>query len=273
MADQRRRQWVAMDVFLLDSPLGVGIREKFGPAGLILFHAYLYACKRNSVQGQISYSSEADALALMSLPGLALTNERGETWALETFWRFLGHHKVIRRRRRGRLTDVLATKWGKWQQTPPRGGGGGEKPTSEAGFTDEIQTENAENGNGLGRIDRDNDNDSDKDIQKPSSGKPDPSLFASFWSAYPRHVAKAAAEKAWAKIVKTIDPLTIVVGAERMAADPNLPAEQFIPHPATWLNQQRWNDPPYPSATGRAPQANTRDAGKLALLQGLRAGA
>jgi hypothetical protein len=171
------------------------------------------------------------------------------------------------------VEHAIATKWGKWQQTPPRGGGGGEKPTSEAGFTDEIQTENAENGNGLGRIDRDNDNDSDKDIQKPSSGKPDPSLFASFWSAYPRHVAKAAAEKAWAKIVKTIDPLTIVVGAERMAADPNLPAEQFIPHPATWLNQQRWNDPPYPSATGRAPQANTRDAGKLALLQGLRAGA
>lgn len=91
---------------------------------------------------------------------------------------------------------------------------------------------------------------------EPSYNHPEPSvtpgaaaptlMFDRFWKAYPRHIGKAAALRKWLTLIKTVDPTVIVAGAERMAADPNLPAERFIPHPVTWLNQGRWDDDPYP---------------------------
>jgi len=68
--------------------------------------------------------------------------------------------------------------------------------------------------------------------------------FEEFWAWYPRKVGKAAARKAWKKC-KT-DSETVIAGALRMATDSNLPEMQFIPHPSTWLNEERWNDDPYP---------------------------
>ena len=37
----------------------------------------------------------------------------------------------------------------------------------------------------------------------------------------------------------------VLEGVTRFASDPNLPAPQFIPRAATWLNQERWDDEPY----------------------------
>ena len=37
----------------------------------------------------------------------------------------------------------------------------------------------------------------------------------------------------------------VLEGVKRFAADPNLPAPQFVPRAATWLNQERWDDEPY----------------------------
>ena len=74
-----------------------------------------------------------------------------------------------------------------------------------------------------------------------------PDLFAEFWTAYPRKVGKDAARKSWAKAVKRADPQHIIAAALRFRRDPNLPADRgFIPHPATWLNQGRWDDEPLP---------------------------
>lgn len=41
-------------------------------------------------------------------------------------------------------------------------------------------------------------------------------------------------------------------GLERLRNDPNRPAPEYVPRPMTWLNQERWNDDPYPAraATG-----------------------
>lgn len=39
-------------------------------------------------------------------------------------------------------------------------------------------------------------------------------------------------------------------GLARLAADPNRPAPEFVPRPMTWLNQERWNDDPYPVRSG-----------------------
>ena len=70
--------------------------------------------------------------------------------------------------------------------------------------------------------------------------------FEKFWNAYPRKVAKKTAYKAWLNIVSPDLVDTVIAGAIRFAHDPNLPVEQFVPHPATWLRSERWNDGPLP---------------------------
>lgn len=62
--------------------------------------------------------------------------------------------------------------------------------------------------------------------------------FLDFWKAYPRKTAKLAAERAWRKIkVDQVQPLLKALTSYKFDPDP-----KFIPHPATWLNQGRWED-------------------------------
>lgn len=70
--------------------------------------------------------------------------------------------------------------------------------------------------------------------------------FAMFWNIYPRKAGKQAAQRAFAKALNVATIETIIAGATRFAADPNLPPKQFIPHPATWLNGGCWDDEPLP---------------------------
>lgn len=69
--------------------------------------------------------------------------------------------------------------------------------------------------------------------------------FEQFWKAYPRRVGKGAAEKAFTKI-RISDSLlkTILSAIETAKLTPAWLKDdgQFIPHPATWLNQRRWED-------------------------------
>lgn len=69
--------------------------------------------------------------------------------------------------------------------------------------------------------------------------------FDTFWSVYPRRVAKQSAIKAWEKAVRVETPEVIIEGARRYANDPNR-EPQFTAHPATWLNAHRWGDDPLP---------------------------
>ena len=70
--------------------------------------------------------------------------------------------------------------------------------------------------------------------------------FEKFWEAYPRRQAKAEAFKAYRKALKTSTVEEILTGIRQFATDPYLPPKQFVPMPATWLNQERWNDGPLP---------------------------
>jgi hypothetical protein len=79
-----------------------------------------------------------------------------------------------------------------------------------------------------------------------AQGDRPPTPFDQFYDAYPRHVGRRKAEAAWAAATKRADPQTIINGARRFAADPNLPGENFIPHPTTWLNRDGWEDDPLP---------------------------
>ena len=65
--------------------------------------------------------------------------------------------------------------------------------------------------------------------------------FNKFYSSYPKKVGKAKAEKAFLKI-KPDEELfaTMMAALERHKKKWDDP--QFIPHPATWLNNSRWED-------------------------------
>lgn len=69
--------------------------------------------------------------------------------------------------------------------------------------------------------------------------------FLDFYAAYPRHVGKEAARRAFEKAVKAGTPAAdIVEGARRYAAATAAAGTEtrYIAHPATWLNAGRWND-------------------------------
>jgi len=95
-----------------------------------------------------------------------------------------------------------------------------------------------------------NDNDYEdqktKDIpQKKTKGKPVLENFNEFWSAYPKKVGKKDAVKAWRKL-KPDETLTktILDGVQKWQASKQWAEDggRFIPHPATFLNGERWND-------------------------------
>lgn len=74
--------------------------------------------------------------------------------------------------------------------------------------------------------------------------------FEIFWAQYPRKVGKPAAEKAFKRAIKKAADDAILVGLQNWCdhwTARNQP--QFIPYPATWLNDERWNNdpPPLPS--------------------------
>ncbi|MDU6662576.1 MAG: hypothetical protein E6474_09775 [Actinomyces sp.] len=86
--------------------------------------------------------------------------------------------------------------------------------------------------------------------------------FTDFYNAYPRHVGRKDAERAFKRAAKTVSPQTIIDAARRLAADPNLPEKQFIPHPATWLNQGRWDDEPLPDRSSH-PSGGYRNQNQI----------
>jgi hypothetical protein len=67
--------------------------------------------------------------------------------------------------------------------------------------------------------------------------------FAEFWAAYPRRTAKGHARKAWTTAITKAEPETIIKAARQYRDNPRRPQDpKFVPHPATWLNGERWTD-------------------------------
>lgn len=97
--DGRRRQWIKWDVFFNDGRLGSAIRDRFGVCGMTVFQSYLSACQRSAEAGTISFHNDAQALAVMSLPGLPLVDENGDAWTLDEFWMFLARRQVVTKKR------------------------------------------------------------------------------------------------------------------------------------------------------------------------------
>jgi hypothetical protein len=80
--------------------------------------------------------------------------------------------------------------------------------------------------------------DKDKDKDKDNSASP----FESFWAAYPRKVGKQAAKKAFSKVSVPVKTLIDAVNSQKNSEQWRKDNGQYIPNPATWLNQGRWDD-------------------------------
>lgn len=91
-----------------------------------------------------------------------------------------------------------------------------------------------------------NKNGKQKLSKEKNTKKEDPN-FEKFWEEYPKKKSKGAARKAFENAIKkgiTVDVLIDAVIRQRCGSQWTKDNGQYIPYPATWLNQERWEDEP-----------------------------
>lgn len=120
-----------------------------------------------------------------------------------------------------RYSVITIVNWGYYQTD--------RNETTNRRPTDDQQTTTDNNVNNVNNVNK-----------KPSSSSDD--VFAKFWSSYPRKVGKGAAEKAWAKVTTPLEEVLEAVEKQKLSDQWQKDSGRFIPHPATWLNQKRWED-------------------------------
>lgn len=70
----------------------------------------------------------------------------------------------------------------------------------------------------------------------------EPDAFDVFWAAYPRKVGKGEARKAFGKVKVPLEVLVNALEAQKLSDQWKKDGGRYIPNPATWLNQGRWED-------------------------------
>jgi len=69
--------------------------------------------------------------------------------------------------------------------------------------------------------------------------------FDEFWALYPKKIAKGDARKAWGQTQAIRPPIKYMIEAIKKHCQQDQwmrEGGKFIPHPATWLRQERWED-------------------------------
>lgn len=120
-----------------------------------------------------------------------------------------------------------------------KSGGRPKKPKNPVGFFENEKSQ------GKGKGER-----KDKGENIPLSS-PLGERFERFWAAYPRKVGKAAAFKAFQKVrpeEALLEQMLETIRREKGSLQWQEEGGRFIPHPATWLNQGRWEDEPLEAA-------------------------
>lgn len=79
--------------------------------------------------------------------------------------------------------------------------------------------------------------------------------FDRFWAAYPRKVGKGAAERSFERIHPDAALLDGMLRAIETQRQSDTWQRGYIPNPATWLNQRRWEDEPDGVTAPAAQQA------------------
>jgi hypothetical protein len=89
----------------------------------------------------------------------------------------------------------------------------------------------------------DTNTDSDTEAERKTKlNKPTTANFNEFWTNYPRKIAKADAEKAWAKIKPDLQTVLTALSWQTKSEDWTKENAKFVPFPATYLNSRRYED-------------------------------
>ena len=97
--------------------------------------------------------------------------------------------------------------------------------------------------------------------------------FDRFWQTFPRKEGKKLAERAYRKATMKIGEDELLAAAGRYRDDPNREPE-YTAHASTWLNQERWNNPPLPPRKGKPNDGKaTPDDLKRGILDAIGLGA
>jgi hypothetical protein len=91
-------------------------------------------------------------------------------------------------------------------------------------------------------------------------------LFAEFWAAYPRKVSKGGARRQWrVALRRKADPRQIIAAAERFRDECGARGtpKDYIPHPTSWLSNERYADEPSVPQNATAPAVAAPSAGRL----------
>ena len=79
--------------------------------------------------------------------------------------------------------------------------------------------------------------------------------FSKFWEAYPRKVGKLDAQRAWKKKgTPRVEYILEAISRQRTSPQWTRDGGRFIPNPATWLNQGRWDDAQEAAEPGTVPK-------------------
>lgn len=96
-----------------------------------------------------------------------------------------------------------------------------------------------------------------------SEGKPKETGFSGFWALWPSHARKVnrkGCQGIWSR--DALESLTDTILASlqkwRTSRDWCKNGGEFIPQPATWLNQRRWETEPEPASEGEQPALVSR---------------
>ena len=124
---------------------------------------------------------------------------------------------------------------GKKGGRPPKASGFSEtngNQKNQSGFSETKKSQGQGQGQGQGH--------SQGHIPPKSPSEGD--AFERFWSVYPRKVGKQSAKRAFERVKVPLETLVTAVERQKCSDQWAQNNGQFIPHPATWLNQGRWDD-------------------------------
>ncbi len=79
-------------------------------------------------------------------------------------------------------------------------------------------------------------------VSERSSGSLSAARFDRFWEAYPRHEKRKDAARAFARLNPDHELLAVMLDAIARWKVTRRWREGFVPHPAAWLNGERWRD-------------------------------
>lgn len=153
-------------------------------------------------------------------------------WSRNKTRRYLNElekHQDIEQQNNEVTTVITILKYDYWQS----------KDTTSGTTSDTTEGQQKDNR----RYTNNKDNKDNKENKTPPTPSKGDSMFDEFWREYPKKVGKGAARKAWGKIrgipkADIIEALKSQVNQEQWQKENG----RFIPNPATWINQERWED-------------------------------